>query len=168
MKLTWAAGLCVLASCGYHTAGHADLLPKTITTVGVTAFTNPSTRYKLTDWLPDAIAKEFIARSRFRVVNADRADAVLKGAVLTYSSNAVLFDQQTGLASSVEIHIAMQVSLVERTTGKVLFARPRLEITDNYEIPIQQRQYFDESDSALQRASQRIAQQVVSAILNNF
>ena len=168
-----AAGLALgafvsLAGCGYHVAGHSDLLPKTIATIGVPAFVNPTTRYKLTDWLPDAIAKEFIARSRFRVVNPDRADAVLKGSVLAYSSNAVLFDQKTGLASSVEIHVAMQLSLVERTTGKVLFTRPRLEVTDNYEIPIQQGQYFDESDSALQRASERVARQVVSDILNNF
>jgi Lipopolysaccharide-assembly len=162
------AFLCVLASCGYHTAGRADLLPKTIATIGVPAFSNSTTSYKLTDWLPDAIAKEFISRSRLRVVNVNRADAVLKGSVLSYTSNPVLFDQKTGLASSVEIHVALQVSLVERTSGKVLFTRPRLEVTDNYEIPIQQGQYFDESDSALQRVSTRVAQQVVSAVLNNF
>lgn len=164
----FALGCFELASCGYHTAGHADLLPKTISTVGVPAFANPTTRYKITDWLPDAIAKEFIARSRYRVVSADKADMVLHGGVLSYASNAVLFDPKTALATSVEIHLILQVSLVERATGKVLFTRPRMEVVDNYEIPGQQTQYFDESDSALQRVSQRVAQQVVSAILNNF
>jgi hypothetical protein len=160
--------ICLLASCGYHSAGHAGLLPKTIVTVGVPAFTNGTTRYKLTDWLPEAISKEFIARSRFRVTDASRADAVLKGSVLGYSSNATLFDQKTGLATSVEVHIALQVTLTERTTGKVLFTRPRINITDSYEIPLQQGQYFDESDTALDRASKSVAQQLVSAILNDF
>jgi hypothetical protein len=160
--------LCLLASCGYHSAGQADLLPKTIVTIGVPAFTNGTTRYKLTDWMPEEISKELIARSRYRVVDASRADAVLKGSVLGYSANTALFDQKTALATSVEIHVALQVSLVERTTGKVLFSRPRIDVTENYEIPVQQGQYFDESDSALQRISKRVAQQVVSAILNDF
>ena len=168
MRFAAFASLTLLTGCGYHVAGHSDLLPKTITTIGVPAFTNPSTRYKLTDWLPGAIAKEFVAKSRYRVVDADRADAVLKGAVLTYTSNAVLFDQAGARATSVEIHVTVQVSLVERATGKVLFSRPRIDVVDNYEIPIQQGQYFDESDTALRRVSKRVAQQVVSDVLNNF
>ncbi len=162
------ACLGLLSSCGYHTAGHTDLLPKTLSTVGVPAFSNPTTRYKITDWLPDAVAKEFLATSRYRVVNSDRADMVLKGGVLTYSSNAVLFDPKTALATSVEVHLVLQVTLVDRATGKVLFTRPRMEVVDNYEIPSQQGQYFDESDAALQRVSRRVAQQIVSSILNNF
>jgi len=159
---------CLLASCGYHIAGQAGLLPKTIVTVGIPAFTNPTTRYKLTDWLPEALSKEFIASSRFRVTDASRADAVLKGSVLAYASNATLFDQKTGLATSVEVHVALQVTLTDRKTGKILFTRPRMEFTDSYEIPLQQGQYFDESDTALARVSKRVAQQIVSAILNDF
>jgi hypothetical protein len=169
LKFSFAAvSACLLASCGYHVAGRADLVPKSIVTIGVPAFTNNTTRYKLTDWLPEAIAKEFIASSRFRVTDASRADAVLKGSVLNYTSTTTLFDQVTGLATSVEVHVALQVTLTERTTGKVLFTRPRIDFTDSYEIPLQQGQYFDESDSALGRASKRVAQQIVSAILNNF
>jgi hypothetical protein len=157
----------LLAGCGYHTAGQANLLPKTIRTIGVPAFTNSTTRYKLSDWLPEAISKEFIAHSRFRVVNASNADAILRGSVLAYTSNAVLFTQ-AGIATSVEIHVALQVTLTERATGKVLFTRPRIDITENYEVPQQQRQYFDESDAALSRVSERVARQVVSAIVNDF
>jgi hypothetical protein len=170
MKATLFAAICgcLLASCGYHSAGQAGLLPKAILTVGVPAFGNGTTRYKLSDWLPEAISKEFIARSRFHVTEASSADAVLSGLVLAYNSSPTLFDQKTGLATSVEVHVALQVTLRERKTGKVLFTRPRIEITDSYEIPLQQGQYFDESDAALSRASKRVAQQVVSAILNDF
>ena len=92
-----AACVAMLASCGYHVAGHADLLPKTVTTVAVPAFTNATTRYKITDWLPEAIAKEFISRSRSAWSTADPADMVLKGSVLTYTANAILFNRKTGL-----------------------------------------------------------------------
>ena len=159
---------CLTVSCGYHTAGHADLLPKTISTVAVPAFTNSTTRYKITDWLPEAVAKEFLSSTRYRVTTADRADMILKGNVLAYSANAVLFNPKTALATVVEVHLALQLTLVERETNKVLFTRPRVDITDDYEIPQQQGQYFDESDSALQRISQRVARQIVSSVVNNF
>lgn len=162
------AALLALTGCGYHTAGHTDLLPKTIATVGIPAFNNLTTRYKVTDWLPDAVAKEFLASTRYRVVDADKADMVVKGGVLSYSSNAVLFDPKTALATSVEVHLLLQVTVLERATGKVLFTRPRMELVDTYEIPKQQTQYFDESDATLQRVSRRAAQQIVSAIVNNF
>jgi hypothetical protein len=75
---------CVLASCGYHVAGHADLLPKTIHTIAIPAFGNASIRYKLTDQLPEAVKREFIARTHYRIVSdPGQADAILQGAVGT-------------------------------------------------------------------------------------
>ena len=168
MRYAVAAGLCFLASCGYHTAGpHRPAAEDGLATVGVPSFSNPTTRYKITDWLPDAIAKEFLATSRYRVANPDRADMVLKGGVLSYTSNAVLFDPKTALATSVEVHLILQVSLVERATGKVLFTRPRMEVVDNYEIPIQPAGaiFRRERQRRCSVSSRKAAQQIVSSIL---
>jgi hypothetical protein len=165
---TVALGM-VLVSCGYHVSGHADLLPSTIKTVAVPAFTNLTTRYKLTDRMPEAIAREFITRTRYRVVpREDAADAVLHGAVVSYLSNATILDPATGRASGVELHVMLQVSLVERATGKVLFSRPSFEVRERYQISTDPAKYYDESESALARASQEVASQVVTAILENF
>ena len=50
-----------------------------------------TTRYKLTDRLPEAISKEFIAHIALpRGPKPARADAVLNGSVLNYSSNPAL------------------------------------------------------------------------------
>ena len=62
----------------------------------------------------------------------------------------------------------IEQAAVDRATGKVLFDRPRLEVSERYEISQDPRQYFEESDDALNRASVVVARQVVSAILNNF
>jgi outer membrane lipopolysaccharide assembly protein LptE/RlpB len=157
-------------SCGYHLAGRADLLPKTIKTVAVPAFTNGSTtQYKLTDRLPEAISREFIARTRYRVVSdPNRADAVLRGSVTNYASFPIVFDSITGRAASVELHVTMQISLVERATGKVLFNRPSMEARERFQIASLPGQYFEESDTALNRVSKAAAEQVVSDILNSF
>ena len=157
------------ASCGYHTGGRADLVPKTVHTIAVPAFNNATTRYKLTDQLPQAIAREFIARTRYRVVtDPDAADAVLDGTVLGYNSFPTVFDPATGRASAVELRVVMRISLHERATGKVLYERPNFEVRERYQISIDPAAFFEESDAALIRASQQTARQVVSSILESF
>jgi RNase P/RNase MRP subunit p29 len=147
--------LCAAAfsSCGYHVAGKADLVPKSIT-----------------DLLPEAISHEFIARTRYQIVNdPEQADAVLRGTIVNFVQYPIVFDQATGRASGLQVNVIMQVSLVERTTGKVIFSRPNFEQHDRYEISVTNtNQYFEESGPALNRLSRDVARDLVSAILDNF
>jgi hypothetical protein len=170
MRVVCGAALLLLTgSCGYHTAGHADLIPKTIHTIAIPAFTNATTRYKLTDQLPEAIAREFISRTRYRIIpDPLMADAVLEGTVLSYTSFPTVFDPVTSRASAVELHVTMRLNLQERTTGKSLYSRPNYEVRERYQISVDPTAFFEESDSALARASQQTARQVVSSILENF
>ena len=123
----------------------------------------------MTDQLPEAISREFITRTRYRVVsNPDTADAVLHGTVINYSFNPTIFDQVTGRAAFAEIHVTLAVTLTERATGKVLFSRPSFDVRETYQISPDPVQYFEESEPALRRAGQQVARSVVSAVLENF
>ncbi len=156
----------LLVSCGYHVSGHSDLLPATIRTIAIPAFSNATTRYKLTDRLSEAIAREMIARTNYHIVaDPNKADAILRGTVLNYISGATIVVQN---ATAVDIHVYLQVSLTERATGKVLFNRPAMEVRDRYEVSVDPAQYFEESEPALERVSRFVAQQVVTSILSNF
>lgn len=158
-----------LAGCGYHVGGRADLLPSTLHTIAIPAFANASPKYRLTGQLPAAIAREFLTRTRYRIVaDPNEADAVLYGVVKNYFSFPTLFDQRTGRAAGVQVHVFLDVKLVERATGKVLFERQNYEFRDRYEIAADQVQYFDESSTALERLSQDVARQIVSSILEAF
>lgn len=169
MRFMVACAILLASACGYHTAGHADLVPKTVHTIAIPAFTNQTTRYKLTDQLPQAIAREFIARTHYRIVSdPNAADAVLTGSVLTYTSFPTVIDPSTGRASTVEVHVTMRLDLVERATGKKLYTRPNFEMRERYQISLDPAAFFEESDAALARASEQTAQQVVSSILDNF
>ena len=168
-----AAGLaCILltaAGCGYHVSGKGDLLPKTLHTIAVPAFGNLTVRYKLTDRLPEAIAQEFIARTRYQVIpDASQADAILNGTIITFISYPILFDQATGRATALQVNVRMGITLTERTTGKVLYTNPNFEMKQRYEISIDPEKYFEESDTALNRLCRETARQIVSAILENF
>lgn len=169
MKAALALLLLLLSSCGYRTAGRADLLPPSLRTVAIPAFSNTTVRYKLTDTMPEALAREFIAHTRYRVVSSPgEADMVLQGAVLSYNFNPTIFDPQAQRANVADLRVTLQVTLTERATGRVLFQRPRFEVKESYQISPDASEYFEESDLALRRASQRVAQQVVTSILENF
>ncbi|HTS46773.1 MAG TPA: LPS assembly lipoprotein LptE [Bryobacteraceae bacterium] len=171
-RLSWLAPVLVLAlaSCGYHIAGKADLVPKNIHTIAIPPFGNTTLRYKLTDRLPEAISQEFIARTHYQIVNdPGQADAVLRGAVVNFIAFPILFDQVTGRASGLQVNVTMQVSLTERATGKVIFSRPNFVYNDRYEIAVTNtNQYFEESEPALERLSHSVARDVVTSILDNF
>ena len=165
-----ALGAFALGSCGYHVAGQADLVPKDVHTIAIPPFTNATVKYKLTDSLPEAISREFITRTRYKLVNdPTQADAVLRGAVVNYIAYPTLIDQATGRTSGLQINVILNVSLTERATGKVIFARPRLEVHQRYELSTtNDAQYFDESSSGIQRLSRDVARDLVSSILENF
>ena len=157
------------AACGYRVGGKADLLPKTIHTIAIPAFGNITTRYKLTERLPAAIGREFLSRTRYRVVyNPDEADAILTGSVANYLSATTILDQASGRAAGVQISVYLNVALTNKSTGEVIYQRNNLEVRQRYEVSIEQQAYFDESEVALDRLSREVARQVVSTVLEAF
>jgi hypothetical protein len=157
-----------LTGCGYHVAGHADLLPKSIKTIAVPAFGNVTIRYKLADRLAMQVTREFIERTHYAVVaDPNRADAVLTGAVVNFVSYPTTFDPVTSRASGVQAIVYLQLLLTDKT-GKVLFNRPSMEIRERYEISINPATYFDESGPAMERLARDVARSVVSAVLEKF
>ena len=141
-----------LGSCGYHVAGKADLVPKDVHTIAIPPFSNGTVKYKLSDSLPEAISREFITRTRYKPVNdPTQADAVLSGSVVRYVAYPTLINQATGRTSGLQIIVVLNVSLTERATGKVIFARPYYEAHQRYELStINNYQYFDESGAGIQ------------------
>jgi lipopolysaccharide assembly LptE-like protein len=158
-----------LVSCGYHVGGKAELVPKSIETISIPAFGNLTTQYKLTDTLPRYIAREFIARTRFRLEDDPSvADAVLNGNVTNVLALPAVFDPISGKATSVRVIVSLTINLLERKTGRVLYSQPALSFAQNYDIAVDPHQFFDESDPAFDRLGRDVAHTVVSGILENF
>lgn len=167
--LAAAIGSVWLVSCGYHVGGKADLMPKSVQTIAIPAFSTLSTRYRLTDILPQEIGREFTERTRFRIVkNPQEADAVLNGTLNSVLVSPNIFDPSTGKATMVQVTIVLTVNLVERSTGRVLYSRPGWSLRENYQVAVDPHQFFDESGPALQRLGQDAARDIVSSIVENF
>src|SRR5262249_25067373 len=157
------------SSCGYHVAGRGDQIPKTVHTIAVVPFNNVTPRYKIDQYLTRAVAHELLTRTRFRVVpdEAD-ADAVLRGVVVNIFVFPVVIDPASTRGTVVQISTQMQVSLAERRTGQILYQNQNFEARESYEIAIDPKAYFEESEMGMERLSRSVARNLVSAILEKF
>jgi hypothetical protein len=169
LRYSAATILPLLSSCGYHVGGKADLVPKSIQTIAIPAFLTSTSRYKLVDSLPQAIATEFLTRTRFRVVNdPTQADAVLQGSIIGANAYPNVNDPNTGVSISIRVMIIMTVKLVERSTGKVLYTRSNWAVREDYAAAVDPHQLFDESGPAFARLNRDVARDLVSAVVENF
>jgi hypothetical protein len=156
-----------LTGCGYRLAGRGDLIPATVKTIAVQPFGNATPKYKLARLLPSDISREFIARTRYRLVDdANQADAVLTGTLVGFSAYPIVSADNRG--TTVQVVVNVQVKLTNRATGAVIWERPGAEYRERYEIALDPASYFDESGTAIERLSKDVSRSVVSAILNAF
>jgi hypothetical protein len=167
--VVYLLAIAFVSSCGYHAGGKADLVPRSIQTISIPRFATVTMQYKLVDTLPQAIGREFVARTRFRVVNdPSAADAVLNGGIASASASPAIFDPTSGKATSAQVTVILNIALVERATGRTLFSRPNLFFRQNYAVAVDPHQFFDESGPAYDRLNRDVAHDVVSAIVENF
>jgi RNase P/RNase MRP subunit p29 len=170
MRFVLVLALAVIGGgCGYHIAGRGDLVPKSVKTIAIQPFGDATLRYKLARLLSADITREFISRTRYKIVNdPGQADAVLTGNLINYFASPTVIDPATSRATTVQAIAVMQVTLTERATGKVIFNRPNMEVRERYEVAGDPKAYFDESGTAVERISKDVARSVVSAILEAF
>lgn len=157
-----------LAGCGYQMVGKVDSLPKTIHSIAVPTVRNATTQYKVTDLLGQYISREFISRTRYKVVvDPAEADANLICNVVNFVSYPTVVDPTAGRATGVQAIMTLNVVLRDKA-GVILFNRPNFEVRERYEISVDPAQYFDESEPAMQRLAQDVARTVVTAVLTKF
>ena len=168
LSLCVLVAMVTLSSCGYHIAGTTNVLPKNIETIAIPAFSNGTTIYKLTDQLTEAVTREFISRTKYHITaDPSSSDATLRGAVTQVVNFPTVYDPVTFRAANVEIHVNLRLQLVDKT-GKVLFDRPGMEVRERYEVSVDPKVYFDESEVSMRRLSVDVAKTIVSAMLENF
>lgn len=157
------------AGCGYHVTGQGDLVPKTVKTIAIPGFQNITTRYQLGKLLPEDIAREFLTRTRYKVISdASQADAVLNGAIVNFAYFPTTIDTATGRSTGVEVIVTVRLTLTDRATNAVIWSRPSAEFRERYEIAQNPQQYFDESGTAMINLSKDVASSIVSALQQAF
>jgi outer membrane lipopolysaccharide assembly protein LptE/RlpB len=155
--------------CGYHVAGHAAQLPSEWQTIAIPAFTNDTTRYRIEQRFTQAVIREFITRTKYRVVqDTHSADAVLHGEVLSIDTNPILFEATTGQVTTMLVEVHAKVQLVDNRTQKTVYKNNDMVFRNEYQISTDVHSFFEQQDPALERMSRDMASHLVSDVLENF
>lgn len=159
----------LFSGCGYRVAGTGPGIPANIKTIAIPALENRTTRYRVEQRLTEALVREFLARTKHRIVaNPAAADAVLSGEITGLESSAVLFDAVTGRATTMLVSVKLKVKFVETASKKVLWQNDEYIFREQYEISTDLPSFFEEQEPALQRLAREFAASLVSALLENF
>lgn len=162
-----AASLCL--GCGYHVAGRSDALPKSIHVIAVPALENATNTYRIEQKLTSATVHEFLAATPYKISSdPSGADAVLRGKVITVETVPLLFDTQSGRATTMLVTLRCEVTLTQTEPQKILYHSDKFIFRNEYEISTDVKSFFEEQDPALDRLARDFAQHLVAAVTENF
>ncbi len=171
----------LLSSCGYHVGGTGSRLPPGLKVIAVPALENRTSRYRIEQRMTEAVVREFLARTRYRIVSTeDSGDAVLRGEITSFEAIPAVFDTTptttsnpnlntaTARATTMLVSVHLKVRLEERETKRILYQNDNYLFREPYEISTDPSKFFDEQGPALDRMSRDFASRLVADILENF
>jgi hypothetical protein len=154
----------LLSGCGYRLA-NKNLGGGEGRTLAIPTFTNTTTSYRIEQRLTDAVRREFVRRTRFKVVPDNTGDVLMTGEVLSYGAVPVIFDQQTR-GSAYTMVVDVKVRLTEPKTGKVLFQNDHWSFREIFELGRNSGEFVPEDTAALERLSSRFASSFVASVMH--
>ncbi|MGD0348035.1 MAG: LPS assembly lipoprotein LptE [Terracidiphilus sp.] len=158
-----------LSSCGYHTLGAATHLPPGVNTLAVPVFATHTEANGTETALTEAVVRELITRTRFRVETNSGADtdAVLHGTILKQTVAPLTYNSATQQSSSFVITIVASVTLTAHD-GRVLYENKNYVYREQYQSSTDLPTFVQEDPAAIQRLSREFARQLVADILEGL
>jgi hypothetical protein len=171
------------SACGYHVGGTSSRLPPGLKVIAVPAFENQTNQNRVEQRMTQAVVREFISRTKYRIVSTEEsADAVLHGEITAVESSPVVFDTTptqnsttsptgtitTARATTMLISVHLKVLLEERETKKILYKNDNYLFREAYEISTDPTTFFDEQSPALDRVAKDFASRLVADVVENF
>jgi outer membrane lipopolysaccharide assembly protein LptE/RlpB len=166
-------GVLLLAGCGYTLVGRSNNLPEDVRKIYVAPLENRTPRSQVEQILTQALLDELVKRRRFEVINSEAAaDAVLRGAVVTFAVRPVTFDAD-GLANKFEISITADMRFERPPRGganepTVLWASSRYSFREDYPLTEGGLSYFDRENLAIEETAETFAETLVTDLLEGF
>lgn len=159
----------LLTGCGYHVAGRITGAPAEWRTIAIPAFKNDTTHDRIEQRFTQAVIREFIARTKYRVIqDSSSADAVLHGEILAIDTSPVLFNATTGEVTAMLVTVQVKVELDDAVSKKPVYQNADMTFRDEYQISSDPQSFFNEEDPALGRMSHDFAAHCVGTILESF
>jgi outer membrane lipopolysaccharide assembly protein LptE/RlpB len=157
--------LSYLSGCGYRLA-NKNFGGGEGSSIAVPTFTNKTTSYRIEQLMSEAVRRELIRRTRFRVVPEANGDLVMAGEILSYGAVPVIFNQQ-GRGSVYTIIVDMSVRLTDTRSGKIVFQNDHWTFRDVFELSQNSAEFVPEDPAALDRLAHRFASSLVAGVMHS-
>jgi hypothetical protein len=164
--------------CGYHFRADGEPLGIDLESLAIPLFSSTSSEIGFEADFTRVIRQEFISHGRVPLVPEDKAQAVLIGKIhdirtdpLTYRSQDVTvggYSSTYQVTTSRKLRVKLEVQLVDRRQGKVIWTEAAMEEQASYAIsgdPLETR--YSERQ-ALERIASRLAKRIYLRTMERF
>ncbi len=154
-----------LASCGYKFAG-GGLLPGNTKRVAVKMFENNTSESGVENIFVSALSAELMKKSDSEVVNIEDSDAYFKGIVKSISISTLT---RTAADAVIERKITAVIDLkMVDGEGNILWSIKDFKGREEYQVTTENLTDMASRTEGLTKIAERIAEKVVSRMLDDF
>jgi hypothetical protein len=134
-SLTGVLLVALSTGCAVRYGFSEGAFPSHIRTMAVLPFDNQTPAPELQSELFDSMRQELQRRLGVRDAPQDRADALVRGTIVTYDADvpvAFSADPNKAVSARRRLQITVDVEILDQTTGKVLWQRKGLRAEGEY------------------------------------
>ena len=158
--------LTLLPGCGYHLAGVGGGLPPSLKTVSIPPFRNQTSRAQIDVIFTAAVRDELVRRSKLKLIEkVDEADAHLDGEIVACDVRPISTSDQL-VGSLYEVRVTLNLRLIDRVHGELLFEGTNLTYTDSY--PTDESSFYTLETQTLERIAKKAASSAVATMVEAF
>jgi hypothetical protein len=154
----------LLPSCGYRLAG-TKVNAGAGRTIAIPTFANSTTTYRVEQRISDAVRREFVRGTKYRVTSENAGDVLVSGQVVDYVTNPILFNER-GRASSYNISVGLKILVTDMHSGEVLYQNDHWVVSDVFELGQNSSEFVPEDPAAVDRLSRQFASSLVATVLH--
>ncbi len=158
------------SGCGYHLVGTSSFLPEELQLLYLDKFKNMSSWSDVDQRLNESLAREWVRRGRFELVEErKKAQVVLEGTIRGISMVPVALDDR-GRATEYQMTLTVSVQLldVRGEEPEVLWEDKAFSRRTSYDVDLSAVDYFDRQIQAMELVSENLSRALVTAVLEGF
>lgn len=159
--------LLLCGGCGYHFAGEGRGPEPGITSVAIPVFENLTAEPGLEPIFTGALRREFLLRSRIKLVPRRQADAVFLGRITRLSTSSVAHRQSQD-TTLTRLAVTVDVRCVDERTQTVLWQARSLTYFQDYLQDSDPLVSFQNRQEALETAAKDLAVRIHDRFLSRF
>jgi hypothetical protein len=170
--------LMTCAACGYSISAKGVSTGTAFNSLAIPLFESPSTDRGVEADFTGIIRNEFIKRSKVPIVSSEKADAIISGRIYKIDTQPIAYDTVTKSAGGSTVSyktngtrkmiIKLDVTLTDRSTGKILWHDGSMEEEANFEVSEDPLENRNNKDQAIKEIAGQIAKKIYLNTMGRF